>query len=156
MSLVSSPHGSSRGVQSLRERVIQLTRYSSVRYLLVGVTNTAVGLVVIFLCLGLFGLPVAIANPIGYAVGIVWSFLLNARYTFRHQGPKLPAFVRFVVVTGAAFLVQYGFVLGIVALGVDPYLAQPLGVIPYTLTGYLGSRFYAFAVRGEASTSEIK
>lgn|GEM_PF-4035732 len=30
---------------------------------------------------------------------------------------------------------------------VDPYLAQALGIVPYTAIGFLGSRFFAFRVR---------
>jgi putative flippase GtrA len=131
-------------------------RRSLLRYLLVGCVNTAVGLGLIYLCMYALGMRNVSANLIGYSVGVLVSFLLNKSWTFAHEGRSLPALGRFLVV----LLVAYGANLLTVLLladrwGFNRYVAQATGVIPYTVIGYLGSRWFAFrstAAAGAASS----
>ena len=58
-----------------------------VRYLVVGFLNTLLGLMVIYFAMYVLRFGVVAANVIGYAVGVVVSFLLNQRWTFAHRGP---------------------------------------------------------------------
>jgi putative flippase GtrA len=131
-------------------------RRSLLRYLLVGCVNTAVGLGLIYLCMYALGMRNAPANLLGYAVGVLVSFLLNKTWTFAHQGRYLPALGRFLVV----LLVAYGANLLTVLLLADRwefnrYLAQAAGVIPYTLIGYLGSRWFAFRSATAAAAAPV-
>jgi putative flippase GtrA len=108
--------------------------------------DTAVGLTVIFLVKWLTGLGDVVANVAGYAVGLTVSFVLNRRWTFRFEGHALSALLRFVFVFAAAYagnLLTVLFLIGV--LGVTSNLAQTLGIPPYTLLFYAGSRCYAFA-----------
>lgn len=126
---------------------------ASIRYLLVGVVNTLVGLGIIYFCMWALGLGNVVSNAIGYSVGVLVSFTLNRRWTFRHEGPRASAFVRFVTVLGVAYGVNLATVLfAIEVLHIDRYLAQAIGVVPYTITGFLGSRLYAFASAPKAGT----
>ena len=115
------------------------------RFLGVGVVNTVVGLLVIFACRGLVGLSDALANLIGYAIGLSVSFTLNRRFTFRHQGAALPAMARFAAVITVAYAFNLITVLALIGLaGFNPYLAQTLGIVPYTVTSYFGSWYFVF------------
>ena len=106
--------------------------------------NTALGLLVIFSAKALGADDVG-ANVTGYAVGLALSFVLNKRWTFGFSGDALPSLVRFFSVFALAYLANLTMVLSLIAaLGIDPYWAQALGVIPYTLIFYVGSRWYAF------------
>lgn len=119
--------------------------WSGLRYLIVGAANTLFGLFVIYGCKWLFGLGDVAANATGYGFGIALSFLLNKRWTFAYDGAALPALVRFVIVVAIAYLANLMTVVLLIAMGVNGYLAQALGIIPYTLIGYAGSRLFAFA-----------
>jgi putative flippase GtrA len=120
-------------------------RSSLLRYLLVGCVNTAVGLGVIYLCMYVFQLREAPANLIGYAFGVLVSFLLNKTWTFAHEGPYAAALLRFLAVLLLAYLSNLATVLLLAdRLGVNRYLAQAAGIVPYTLIGYVGSRWFAF------------
>ncbi len=115
------------------------------RYLAVGTVNTTVGLSVIFLSMYGFDLDVTQANACGYAVGVVVSFSLNRRWTFRHKGDVPSSFAKFVLVLAAAYLCNLGCVIWLVdGLSVNPYVAQALGVAPYVTVGFLGSKLLAF------------
>jgi len=134
----------------LRTRVLEA---ASVRYLIVGAGNTVVGLLTIYAALWLLGLSDVLANVIGYSVGIVLSFTLNKRWSFRHRGRAAPAFVRFVLVLGVAYAANLGTVLATLGLGMDSYVAQAAGVVPYVVVGYLGSKYFAFYVPPETGAA---
>jgi len=119
-----------------------------VRFLLVGGLNTLTGLGLIFIAKGFFGVGDVQANAFGYSVGMLVSYALNRSWTFAHRGSAGRSFLLFLVVQGSAYLLNLFCVMGLIRLGVDTYLAQALGVPPYTIVSYLGSRYIAFAPSG--------
>ncbi len=120
------------------------------RYLIVGLANTFVGLSVIFSCKALLGMGDIQSNLLGYGTGILLGFVLNKRWTFEHAGAWGWAFARYVAVLMAAYLANLVTTLyAIDTLSLDSYVAQAAGVIPYTLTGYLGGRLLVFTPVGK-------
>jgi putative flippase GtrA len=115
------------------------------RFLCVGVVNTLVGLSVIYACKYVGGLGDLGANASGYAVGLCVSFTLNRRWTFDHRGAIAPAAIRFLAVAAIAYAMNLLTVmLCIHGFDMNSYLAQALGVPPYTLTSFVLSRLWAF------------
>ncbi|CAB3668924.1 hypothetical protein LMG24076_01832 [Trinickia soli] len=119
--------------------------HSSVRYLLVGFSNTAVGFAVIWVALRCFGLGNVAANAAGYSVAFLWSFALNRKWTFYHEGAVGAALLRYLLAT----LVAYGMNLLVVIL-VERWLSQGSlfvqidGMLTYTLVAYIGARYFVF------------
>ena len=124
--------------------IMRALQSTSVRYVLVGGANTLVGLASIYAAKWLLTMPDAQANLLGYAIGFTLSFTLNRRWTFRFHGAPLPALARFLVVQLVAYFGNLATVLLFITAGGNSYLAQAVGVVPYALIGYLGSRRYAF------------
>lgn len=121
------------------------------RFAVVGLANTALGLAIIFTCKALLGLADAPANFIGYASAILLGFGLNRRWTFEHSGSSLKALTRYLLVLACAYAANLATVMVAIELvRIDSYTAQAMGIIPYTLTNYLGSRLFAFRIRGAA------
>ena len=118
---------------------------TALRFMLVGIVNTLVGLGSIFAAKGIFGIGDVAANAIGYGIGLLVSFSLNRSWTFRHNGPVVRAIVAFLIVQAAAYSLNLACVLGMIEYGIDSYLAQALGMPPYMVVSYLGSRYFAFA-----------
>jgi putative flippase GtrA len=115
------------------------------RFVVVGIANTLIGLLAIYLCKWLFGFRDALANFSGYMIGLAVSFFLNRGWTFRHSGAVLPALARFLVIFAVAYLLNLATVLiAIHSFGVNSYVAQAIGIAPYTVFFYLGSRHFAF------------
>jgi putative flippase GtrA len=145
-----------RAVLRLRESMIRRI-VRPLRFGLVGVLNTVVGLAIIFAAKAFLGLGDLAANLLGYGLGLVCSFVLNRSWTFRHEGRAFAALLRF----GIAFAVAYGLNLFTVfglrdAMGVNSYVAQAGGVIPYTISFYLLSAYYVFpARRAPAPASDV-
>lgn len=115
------------------------------KFISVGALNTLLGLAVIYAVKWFFQLGDAAANAIGYAVGLAASFALNSRWTFAYRGAQLPALARFLAVALLAYAVNLLVVLASIRyLGLNGYVAQALGVPPYTLTTYFASRAFVF------------
>jgi len=118
---------------------------SLIIFFLVGVVNTLGTLSTIYLIKWLLSASDGAANACGYLVGITTSFLLNRQWSFRHTGAILPVLIPFLGVFAVAYLANLGTVLGLIHLfGVDGYLAQALGMLPYTTLFYIGARYAVF------------
>jgi putative flippase GtrA len=119
---------------------------SFLRFIVVGVANTAVGLAFIFAARAL-GLDEVPANAVGYAFGIALSFALNRAWTFRHKGPVLANALKFLVVMLLAWVANLVALLEFLRLGIAPASAQVGAVLPYTVVSYFGCRWWAFRNR---------
>ena len=117
------------------------------RFGVVGVVNTLAGLAVIYAASGWLGMGDVAANATGYGVGMLLGFLSHKLWTFSHTGSAMPALLRFVATLSLAYVLNLATVLGLLQVGVDPYLAQALGVGPYAICCYLGSRHFVFPPR---------
>lgn len=116
-----------------------------VRYCLVGLVNTAVGLSLIYACMLFFNLPPGISNAIGFAVGVCVSYVLNKRFTFKSSAPAGRSFAMFAGVVAVGYAANLALVLFAVhTAGLNPYLAQPLGLSVYIVIVFLGSRYAVF------------
>ncbi len=105
-----------------------------IKYAVVGVINTLVTLVVIFLCKNLFDLNPLVANAIGYVAGLINSFIWNKRWVFRSSGRYMAEAVKF----GCGFLLCY--VLQLLAVWLlyyhSPLETFEMSLGAYTLSGY--------------------
>lgn len=119
---------------------------SIARFLLVGAVNTCVGLGCIFLLKAVAGWGDVAANLGGYGVGLRVSFVLNHRWTFRHQIPWRGALLRLLAVFLMAYLPNL-FVMLLLrdSIGLDSSVALTLSLVLYTVLFYLGSRCLPFA-----------
>jgi putative flippase GtrA len=130
---------------SLYARVAPLLDFRLGRFAAVGVSNTCIGLSVIFACKAWLGLGDVAANAAGYGIAVLLGFMLNRQWTFAHTGHRARAFVRYLIVLAFAYAANLAATLcAIDVLHFDSYLAQAAGIVPYALAGYLGARLFAF------------
>jgi len=115
------------------------------RFGLVGLFNTALGLGVIFGAKAFLGLADLPANMLGYGLGLLASFALNRRWTFRDRGRVLPPMRRFGIAFGVAYGLNLATVFGLRDYAhLDAYTAQTIGVIAYASFFYFASAYYVF------------
>lgn len=114
------------------------------RYLLTGVANTLIGVLVIFALMAAGAGP-RVANVTGYAVGLVVSFLLNRRWTFASSRPVRETGALFFLVFLVSYAVNYSVLtFGMEVLAQNPYVAQLAAVLAYTVVNYFGCRYFVF------------
>jgi len=112
------------------------------RFLLVGISNTLVGLTVIYGAKGIFHVGDIFANAAGYLVGLSVSFVLNRSWTFRHEGTIAAAAIRFFLAFLIAYTINLTVVLGLIhGFSINSYFAQAMGIPPYTVTFFLLTKY---------------
>lgn len=123
-------------------------RVQIVRYFLVGLVNTAVGLACIYLLM-FFGAGHLAANAFGFLVGLAISYVLNGKWTFRVGRLEADSLMRFWLVVAAAYLANAAVLLGMLdVVGAGPHVSQLAGVSVYSVFSFVGLKFFAFGAGG--------
>jgi putative flippase GtrA len=122
----------------------------ALRFGLVGIVNTAIGLASIYGLMFCLGVGPAAANALGYVIGLCTSFLLNRTWTFKSSRP-LRALPQFLVVASVSYMLNLGVVMGGLALfDGNPYIMQLAGVATYTVAMFFACRWFVFPLSTDA------
>lgn len=117
----------------------------SIKFGVVGIANTAFGLLVIYAVMFMTGGSLVLSNLIGYLFGTLFGFALNRSWTFQSDQPASRTLPKYVIVFLVSYLMNLGAVLAVIHfLSVNPYLAQPIGIVVYTAAMFIGSRLFVF------------
>jgi putative flippase GtrA len=119
------------------------------RFLGVGIVNTIVGYGTIFSALAL-GVSFWTATMLGTTLGLIVSFILNRKLTFRHTGSPWLAAIRFAAASYACYVVAYGAARLVLDGWAPPLVtadqaAAIAGGAMYTLLHYTASRWFVFS-----------
>ena len=120
-----------------KKTLVQFLTYNAV-----GIVNTFVGFTIIF-SLMFAGLSAVQSNLIGYFIGAILSFYLNKKYTFKDTSSTKTQAVKFFAV------LIFAYILNLITLQwllefTDPYLAQLISAIVYTLSSFVFAKFIVF------------
>lgn len=128
-----------------------------VRYAIVGVMNTTLTLVVIFLCKSVLNINPYVSNAVGYVVGLINSFIWNRRWVFRSSGKLSHQAIHFLTGFAVCYAIQFAVVwllnqssfgtLTFVIMGftLSGYgLATLIGNVTYTLANFAYNRMLTF------------
>lgn len=135
-----------------RDNILQFVKYACV-----GVMNTLLTLVVIYVCKSVLEVNMWVSNLLGYIAGLVNSFIWNKTWVFRsHNKALIDEMVRFF----AGWAICYGLqllmtwvihlILGnlewqIMSFTISAYgVATLMGMVFYTMCNYLYNRFVTF------------
>ena len=128
------------------------------KYAVVGVMNTLLTLMVIYICKSILDINPYVSNAIGYAVGLINSFLWNRTWVFGAKDGKIHRqAVKFLVGFCVCYVIQFFVVwclnqssfgkievdiMGFVLSGYG--LATLIGNVVYTISNFLFNRLVAF------------
>lgn len=122
-----------------------MSKLTYVRFVLVGLANTALGYLVIILLHYGMGIEPVPANIGGYVIGALLSYTLNKKFTFASARPHTEALPRFGLAVVGCFLLNLMVLnLCLNAFLLPVALAQALAVCAYTIAFYFTSRFLVF------------
>ena len=124
------------------------------RFVLVGVVNTLVGMAIMFGLYNLAHCSYWMSSACNYILTSILSFFLNKYFTFQNQEKSVVQAVRFAVNIAACYLLAYGiakplciWLLSGVSQTVRDNVSMLVGMCLFTVLNYLGQRFFAFASR---------
>jgi putative flippase GtrA len=132
-------------------------KHPFIRFLLVGVVNTIVGLSAMYLFLHGFSFSYWVSTFLGNIIGACVSYILNRSFTFKSNAEIGTSMVRFAIVILVCYFISY-FLGQKIALYLFSQLsflgtkyAQDAAVLfgtgIYTITNYLGQRIFVFKQR---------
>ena len=126
------------------DKKIDLKKF--IKFGITGVLNTAIDFGVYTLCYKVFGLDAALAQPIGQAVAIVNSYLVNKNWTFqKRKNYNRAEILKFLAVNGASVAIN---IIGVYLLhdiiGLNAYLSKiPIAVVTIIIN-YFGNKLIVF------------
>lgn len=88
-------------------RMDKVKLYTFLRYIIVGVINTIVGLSTVLLLFNILKLNYLISISLGNLIGVIVSFFLNKSFTFNYTGSNKESLTKFVLVSLFSFIVAY-------------------------------------------------
>lgn len=119
-----------------------------ISYGLVGVSNSVVTIVVIYVCLHFLGLSSVLSNILGYAAGVVNSFVWNSKYTFQSRC-EWRKFVVFVLCFLICYLLQLGVLIYLDRYHQEifPMVRQLVAMVVFNVVNFIANKVITFRER---------
>ena len=121
------------------------------KFFIVGVINTVVGTVVMFVAYNLLHCSYWLSTALNYVFGSTSSYFLNKYYTFKKKEKSLKFVVRFIINILVCYLVAYGIAKPLTASLLSSYSvtiqengAMLVGLGFFVCLNYFGQRFFTF------------
>ncbi|AYG63481.1 glycosyltransferase family 39 protein [Rhizobium jaguaris] len=134
---------------------------NATRFAGVGLIGLALDLLLFQILFGM-GFGLVAAHVTSFAVATISNYILNSRWAFASDGPRLPErdwrrYIRFMTVCLLAFALRGGMLAGAVELlGWPPQVAIILGVGAAAIVNYLGNAFFVFPSASTRAPSDVR
>lgn len=117
----------------------------ALKYGVVGIGNTIITAVVIWIMMKPLGFSDVISNITGYVAGILNSFVWNKQWTFKSSVGWCRSAVRFGLVFAVCYLMQLGILLLLNKyLTIDSYCNQLIAMVFYTVINFVMNKYFTF------------
>lgn len=127
------------------------------KFIIVGIINTAVGAGVMFALYNIFNCSYWISSIMNYVVGSVVSFFLNKYFTFKSKAFSFKEVIYFIINIAVCFFIAYGlakpfaiYILSGYSKSVQENTAMFIGMVIFTGLNYLAQRFIVFKENNNA------
>lgn len=133
------------------KKILSLFDAKLLRFLIVGVINTLVGMAIMFGLYNLAHCSYWVSSAANYILTSILSFFLNKYFTFKNKEQSLSQVLRFVINIAVCYGVAYGIakplcraLLSGASVTVRDNVSMLVGMVLFTGLNYLGQRFFAF------------
>lgn len=143
------------------------------KFVLVGVTNTLVGMAIMYgskYLLETFSQlgddPIYwLSSGLNYGLTSILSYFLNKNFTFKHKGNSLASLLRFAINIIICWILAYGLakpftqwamssMFGTQYENITDNIAMLVGMGLFVFFNYFGQRFFAFRTNDDSASSE--
>lgn len=123
----------------------ELVNLQSVRFLIVGILNTLVGLGAYYLTLTWLQFHFVVALTVSHIIGVIHSYLWNNYWTFNGGNTNMTKVTKFSLVYLITYVVNL-FILSmfIKTFGFTPLLGQVISIFITTILSFLGHKYWSF------------
>ena len=133
------------------KKLLSLFDAKLLRFLIVGVINTLVGMAIMFGLYNLAGCSYWVSSAANYILTSILSFFLNKYFTFKNKEQSAAQVLRFVVNIAVCYLVAYGIakplclrLMASASVSLRDNVSMLVGMVLFTGLNYLGQRLFAF------------
>lgn len=121
------------------------------KFIIVGIVNTAVGAAVMFALYNIFHCTYWFSSIMNYVVGSIVSFFLNKYFTFKSKSFSFKEVIYFIINIAVCFFIAYGlakpfaiYILSGYSKSMQENTAMFIGMVIFTGLNYLSQRFIVF------------
>ena len=136
------------------EKVKKLFDEKLLKFILVGVVNTLVGMAIMFGLYNLAHCSYWVSSAANYILTSILSYFLNKYFTFQNRERSVGQVVRFVVNIAVCYGLAYGIakplclqLLANASTTVRDNVSMLVGMCLFTGLNYLGQRLFAFRTK---------
>jgi len=116
-----------------------------VKFAIIGVSNTLITAVLIWIFLRWLHFNDYLANVLSYIIGLINSFVWNRNWTFADKGHVWTSLIKFAAVFVVCYLIQLGTLsLLLKYTTIDNYVSQLLAIVAYTIPNFLINKYFTF------------
>lgn len=122
-----------------------------IKFVLVGVVNTLVGMAIMFGLYNLAGCSYWVSSAANYILTSILSYILNKTFTFGNKDNVGSTAVRFALNIAVCYLLAYGiakpavnWMLSSASVSLRDNCSMFAGMVLFTGFNYIGQRFFAF------------
>jgi len=126
---------------------IEILRF--LKFLLVGLGNTVITLITIYLLLEIFQIDYKISNLIGYLLGLINSFVWSKFWVFKQIDRKfVKEIILFFIFFGICYLIQlYVLELCVEIIQINVFLSQIFSMGIYTILNFTLNKLFTFRAK---------
>lgn len=121
------------------------------RFLIVGIINTSVGIFIMFFLYNVINASYWIASATNYILTSILSFFLNKYFTFKDASKTMKSVGRFIINICICYFLAYGIAKPLAFKFLAEYspriiesIAMLVGMIFFTGFNYIGQRYFVF------------
>lgn len=125
-----------------------------IKFAAVGVINTLFGTAIMFGLYNLAGASYWVSSAANYILASILSYILNKRFTFRHEGEVVQSGVRFAINIAVCYFAAYGLakpfamvLLEDAGKSIQENTAMLIGMCIFVVINYLGQKLFVFRCR---------
>lgn len=115
------------------------------RFGIVGIANTAIGLVIILTLQNGLGVHPLLSNMVGYLIGFLMGYHFHRTWTFRYGGNAVERVPHYFLVVAICYLLNVSTLTFLTWIGIDPSRAQIVAVVIYSVSHFVLGKWLVFA-----------
>lgn len=122
-----------------------------IKFASVGVLNTLLGMAIMFGLYNLAGVSYWLSSAANYVLVSILSYVLNKKFTFRHEGAVVQSGLRFAANIAVCYFIAYGVakpcaaaILSSCSNSIQENTAMFMGMCIFVILNYFGQKMFVF------------
>ena len=135
------------------EKIKKMLSLEQVRFIIVGVMNTVIGMAAMLIAYNVFHLGYWISSAMDYIIGSIFSYFANKYFTFQSQRKSGMEIVRFIINIVICYILAYSIARPLMekilkdinlSVSVMEQISMIFGMCIFIVLNYFGQKFFVF------------